>query len=57
MHVISYTQVALSLGKDPRHTFFEIMLTYLIVKQTQSQGNTGVSASHVSQSAFEEKLW
>ena len=51
-----YTQVVPSIGEDPRHTFFEIMLTYMIGKQTQSRGNIVVSSSHVSQSVFEDKL-
>ena len=52
-----YTQVVLSLREDPRHTFFEITLTYLIGKQAQSQGNIMVSSSLVSQSVSEDKIW
>ena len=43
--------------QESRHRFFEIMLTYLIGKETQSQGNIVVSTSHVAQSASRDKIW
>ena len=51
-----YTQVALSLGEDPCHSSFEIVLTYLIVKKTQSQGNIMIFVSRVSQNVSEDEL-
>ena len=49
-----YTQVAPSLGEDPSYTLVEMMLTYLIGKQSPSQGNITMFATRVSQSVSED---
>ena len=52
-----YNLITLSLEEDPMHTSYEMVLTQLIDKQTQSQGNSVISTHHASESVFEGKLW
>ena len=40
---------SMSHGEDPLYTSFEIELIYPFGEQTQSQGNSTISTSHVSQ--------